>query len=464
MEDLKGVEVNKKETSLEIGPLYPIGNETLPPIQCSIKNPYINDISSKIIASALAVSGIGSLMESLKQDNPLNRKVSRREFLKIAGTAMLGLAIAPLLPPVRTEAAEILRGIDSRVYHLLTDPDLFEKYWLREKIGNQIYNLREKEDDSLQIKYTTTEGIAYDGNETGRIHHFNYTSPIIDKIPKINREIMVYEVRKGNLTPAFHSDSSIVSFRADEAHKIFNTTMAVSFNATSPQALAMGESIKAKEEKEYEKYLLPIVYGSSSIFIPRDIKENSPIWKHAKDRLTNQEMYFRELNFRRGDKSHRAIGFKTDGTIRLVEQAELFNCVQRRSLSPDLQYLALNQFAFNPQETGIPEEFGWTSNRHRNANMLLVDEDGRQMILSGSLDIFLRNKDYLSVVKQIEYYLNTRFVLAACLDVGLATGFTLKNHEEGIRKPIEKNFHNKNGQLNPGLIHTSSIFLIQDNI
>lgn len=93
-----------------------------------------------------------------------------------------------------------------------------------------------------------------------------------------------------------------------------------------------------------------------------------------------------------------------------------------------------------------------------------MTEDDRQLILSGSLDFFFRNKDYLGILRQIETRLGCRFKLASCLDVGLAAGVTLRKDEDNLYKPSEPSFHDKQGNLDLGSIHTSGVFLIQTGV
>ena len=96
--------------------------------------------------------------------------------------------------------------------------------------------------------------------------------------------------------------------------------------------------------------------------------------------------------------------------------------------------------------------------------MLLVTENDRQMVLSGSLDYFLRNEEYFGMIRQIEDQIGDRFKVVACLDVGLATGYTLRNNQNNVRKPVEPGFHDKDGNLSMGMLHTSAISLIQTEL
>ena len=149
----------------------------------------------------------------------------------------------------------------------------------------------------------------------------------------------------------------------------------------------------------------------------------------------------------------------TEAILRLDQDQLPF---QQKKLDDELHAVALNQFCFDPRENkGVPPEFEWTADIHRNINMLLVAEDGRQMIASGSLDYFVKNDEYLSLIRDLEKDMDVKFKMAASLDVGLAVGFTLRKDDENIIKPVEPDFHDKNGNLDLGSIHTSSIFLIQ---
>jgi hypothetical protein len=257
-----------------------------------------------------------------------------------------------------------------------------------------------------------------------------------------------------------------VAGRADLMHDVLDTQVLAYANATVPQTLGMGSYVEQADRSEpVDAYVNPVVYGSSSLFIPHDIDFGSVIWDHAHAKIVVPHPYFSELNFRRGDDCHNAVGFLHDGGIRLVSQDELLHTIDKRVLDPSLYAVMLNQFCFDPSlKKGISPEFGFSANVHRNGNILLVTDDGRQMILSSSLDYYLRNKDYLSLIQQVEQYLGVSFVVACCLDLGLAGGFTIKDVNGTITKPVEPSYHDEDGNLSMGMLHTSSILLAQTNL
>ena len=385
--------------------------------------------------------------------------------------ALASVATLPLVPGFRDEMASYLRSRDLRAYSLFTDPELFKGYWFREKVGEQVYKMRVKEKDILKIDLLgTNDVIDYKHGKVGEEIVFKYRSEMLEQNPIIpegvNSNLRLYVLSHGILQPAVNSRIEVISTRSDVIHTQYDSPMVASFNATSPQALGMCEDIEIKNaDRVIDLYEAPIIYGSSSIFIPSSISRNSPVWEHAEDRLTMSNPYFRELDFRKGDNSHNAIGFTKEGQIRLVTQAELINSIANRNIIPDLDFLTLNQFAFDPRgDKGIPETFTWTANIHRNVNMLLVTENDRQMVLSGSLDYFLRNEEYFGMIRQIEDQIGDRFKVVACLDVGLATGYTLRNNQNNVRKPVEPGFHDKDGNLSMGMLHTSAISLIQTEL
>jgi len=473
---------------IDIGDIYPIGAGQIGKTGAQMINPYFDEAST-MVAGILAVTGIGGYFANKNKGLPesdipdlLNKNITRRQFLKGFALGLAGISLSSMIPDVKNKTAEQLHKLDMRLYSLFTNHELLNRYWLREKVGEARFTARKENGTPLTItKIKSEEHLDPAKGNVGKIHTYEYSSldvedqPILteatgaylDKIGKINKKLVVYELTRGFLSPVKHPNDEVISSRTDVIHKIYDTPMTVQFNATAPQALGTCASIEITNSDEIrgKPFIAPIIYGSSSLFIPGNLDRNSPIWDHAADRLVMKNEYFEELNFRKEDPSHSGVGFTKEGKVRIIEQDELVRTVADKKLNDDLESIALNQFCFDPREgKGVPPEFKWTANIHRDINMLLITEDDKQMIVSGSLDYFVKNDEYLSLIRNLESDLGVKFKLAACLDVGLAVGFTLRKDDKHLIKPVEPDFHDKDGNLDMGSVHTSSIFLIQKGV
>ncbi|KKQ74922.1 MAG: hypothetical protein US97_C0052G0006 [Microgenomates group bacterium GW2011_GWF1_38_5] len=409
---------------IDIGDIYPIGAGQIGKTGAQMINPYFDETST-MVAGILAVTGIGGYFANKNKGLPesdipdlLNKNITRRQFLKGFALGLAGISLSSMIPDVKNKTAEQLHKLDMRLYSLFTNHELLNRYWLREKVGEARFTARKENGTPLTItKIKSEEHLDPAKGNVGKIHTYEYSSldvedqPILteatgaylDKIGKINKKLVVYELTRGFLSPVKHPNDEVISSRTDVIHKIYDTPMTVQFNATAPQALGTCASIEITNSDEIrgKPFIAPIIYGSSSLFIPGNLDRNSPIWDHAADRLVRK---------------------------------------------------------------GVPPEFKWTANIHRDINMLLITEDDKQMIVSGSLDYFVKNDEYLSLIRNLESDLGVKFKLAACLDVGLAVGFTLRKDDKHLIKPVEPDFHDKDGNLDMGSVHTSSIFLIQKGV
>jgi|GEM_PF-5892540 len=469
-------QVENKKFDVPLTPLKPTGEVTLPSVNAVMKDPYYDPSSSRLLALTTAIFGFGAILgENLgsnkEKGRKENKKMSRRQFLKFA--AVFGGALTALATSGEIIRKEIMKALsdNQRLYSLFTDFPLLKNYWLREKRGTLDYKKRLELDDVLGIFPDGKTNIFQNGKQVGIIHDFRLRSVSnLQSLGRwaedrsdslVNTHLMVYELSQGKLKPKFNPNPKVVSSRVDEMHKLTKAPMLALFNATAPQALGMCRAIEITDPSTPDSYVAPIVYGSSSVFIPQGIKSDSPIWDHAKSKTKSPNSLFKELTMRVNDPSHQAIGFCTNGEVRLVPQMELFKIIEEKKLTSDLDSLALNQFCFDPRTDEIPEDFQWSHDIHRNLNVLLVATDGRQMIMSSSLDVFFSNKDYNRIIKQVEKNLGVALKVACCLDVGLASGFMIEK-EGKIVKPVEPSFNDPDGGLNMGLVHTSSIYLIQD--
>jgi len=475
---------------LNIGKIFPTGEVDLPPVEVQMINPYRDRTTAYVMAALFGgAGGLSALVQkkirSAEDPQPpdseslidqlLQTRMTRRQFLKrtaiTLGAASLG-SLGSVIEPVNDALVQALYGLHDYIYFGYTDFKLFQEYIIRANLAELRFKLRDSSDDLLYARLTESEPVIQHTKPVGVIHKFAIGQMLslmaTDRyswggVSEDKDNLMIYEATRGCLAPRMHPDPTIISARADIFHKEFDTPMAACFNATAPQALAIAEAVKLKypQKDELAPNVGPIVYGSSSLFIPSGTPADSPIWQHAANKLLLPNYIFEELNFRKGDPSHNAVGFRTDGSICMISQLELVDMVRQKKLRAGLDSVALNQFCFDPSENkGLPENFRWSNNVHRNANMLLVTEDGRQMIMSGSLDYLLRNVDYLNLIRAVERTLKVKFVLATCLDVGLAGGFVIRTDDGRLNKPIEPSFHDNEGNLNMGLHHTSSILLI----
>jgi hypothetical protein len=449
----------------KIGKAHPIGCPDLPVLDVFANDPYIDPSLSYAAAAAFTGFGLKFFYEALKQKSLSIKEnilgMSRRRFLQVIGTASAIAAVSSMFPKKIFEALSKLES--TTLARGFQNTRTFGEFWITSKLAIETYYKREKEDDLLDVSYEKSRNLG----PSATIHNFKLNSDMLPRgLP--NRSLCLYEIKEGELLPESPQIDQELSVRPDIVfERSPNTVMTTQFNASSPASLCMAETVTSKQLDNLSPIEQQTIYGSSSLYIGLGLSPDSMVWQHAQNRLEEPNSFFPELSYRKDDDSHLGLGFLKDGRMRLVSQRELEQIVTEKRLSPDLKSLALNQFCFDPSSgEGVGQDFTWGGEYHRNCSLVLQTKSGKQMIMSGPSEILFRNTDYLSVIKQVENELITRgllsrgdeFVIACCLDVGLAGGFLVRDNGK-IIKPTETNQTGSDRNVSPSILHTGSIYL-----